>query len=184
MRLSCYKGLEDMARRRMGPRRSSTIAVDLNSVSQELRAMVVEEGIEILGELAERIAEEANRNAPTLKNWYQTSDWQQVHYDSNPVEKQGPIKGHIFAMLSPKVPATWLVVSPAWYSHMVEYGTTPHELKPKRKGAMSFFTDDGTPVIRAGTIQHPGTKKQPFLRPAADKADQFLIEILKRRYGV
>lgn len=173
-----------MARRKIGPRRSSTIAVDINKVSQELRGIILEEGIEILGELAQRIAEEANKNAPVLSNPLQSPKWKEMH--RNGTDKTGPIKGHVVGIPSPNRFATWLVMSPSWYSHFVEYGTMPHDMKPKTQKAMSFFVgnENGVNHVFAKFVKHPGMKKKPFLRPAADMADQFIKEILNKRYGV
>lgn len=50
----------------------------------------------------------------------------------------------------------------AFYAHMVEYGTKPHEIKP-RKFKSLFIAG----VFRK-IVQHPGAKARPFLRPAFD----------------
>lgn len=52
--------------------------------------------------------------------------------------------------------------SVAWYAHLVEFGTRPHEIKATG-GAMRF----GETVTRF--VQHPGTRAQPFMRPTADE---------------
>lgn len=51
------------------------------------------------------------------------------------------------------------------YANYVEYGTTAHEIKPKTKKALKFKGSTGELVIRK-RVYHPGTKPQPFLRPA------------------
>lgn len=174
-----------MAKRKIGPKRKATIAVDLNKVSHELRGIVLETGMEILGELAERIAQEANNNAPTLQNEKQTTEWTRKHRNSSPAYKNGPIKGSIFSMLSPNVPASYLVVSPAWYSHFVEYGTDEPEkpIRARGKKPMAFYNQDGKLVFKRQVKEHK-MKKKPFLRPAADKADEFLLDIINKKYGV
>ena len=56
-------------------------------------------------------------------------------------------------------------VDPANYAHLVEYGTQPHEIKPRNPaGALPVGNDQF-----AGTVQHPGTPAAPFLRPAYDE---------------
>lgn len=50
----------------------------------------------------------------------------------------------------------------AFYAHMVEYGTRPHTIAPKRS-AMQI----GGQFV-AGTVEHPGARPRPFMRPAAD----------------
>lgn len=47
-----------------------------------------------------------------------------------------------------------------FYAHMVEGGTKPHEIKPRRHKSL-FFSG-----LAREVVQHPGAKKQPFLAPA------------------
>lgn len=51
----------------------------------------------------------------------------------------------------------------AWYANMVEFGTRPHKIKPKRDGGVMRF---GGMVARE--VDHPGTEAQPFMRPSID----------------
>lgn len=46
----------------------------------------------------------------------------------------------------------------------VEFGTRPHEIRPRSAGALRF-TINGR-VVYAKVVHHPGTKAQPFVRPA------------------
>lgn len=50
----------------------------------------------------------------------------------------------------------------AFYAHMVEFGTKPHEIKPK--SAPSLFLAG---ILRA-SVKHPGARARPFMRPAFD----------------
>jgi HK97 gp10 family phage protein len=50
------------------------------------------------------------------------------------------------------------------YAEFVEFGTGPHEIKPKTKKALAFLVGGKTVVVRSA--KHPGTKAQPFVRPA------------------
>lgn len=50
----------------------------------------------------------------------------------------------------------------AFYAHMVEFGTKPHEIKP-RKFKSLFLAG-----IFRKIVKHPGAKPKPFLRPAFD----------------
>ena len=50
----------------------------------------------------------------------------------------------------------------AWYAHLVEFGTRPHEIRTEGRNAMQF----GQTVTRV--VNHPGTGARPFMRPAAD----------------
>lgn len=48
------------------------------------------------------------------------------------------------------------------HAHLVEFGTKPHKIKPKRQQALSF----GGTVARE--VDHPGARPRPFMRPAFD----------------
>lgn len=55
------------------------------------------------------------------------------------------------------------------YAAAVEYGTAPHVIKPKNKKAL-FWPGARHPVAQAN---HPGTRAQPFMRPAVEMAEIF-----------
>lgn len=72
------------------------------------------------------------------------------------------------------------VVADADYAPDVEYGTKPHEIVPRRARALRWATSPGgarltgsprrgAEVAFARRVQHPGTKAQPYMRPAADE---------------
>lgn len=62
----------------------------------------------------------------------------------------------------------------AWYAHLVEFGTRPHEIKAS-EGAMRF----GGTVTRA--VNHPGTRARPFMRPTADEKFGEAIDAFKAK---
>jgi len=53
------------------------------------------------------------------------------------------------------------------YPLYVEFGTRPHVIRPKRPGGMLRW-EDQTGVHYALKVHHPGTRPQPFMRPALD----------------
>lgn len=53
------------------------------------------------------------------------------------------------------------------YADYVEFGTKPHVIKPKKPGGVLRFQVNGQWVY-AKVVNHPGTKAQPFVRPAFD----------------
>ena len=55
------------------------------------------------------------------------------------------------------------------YAAAVEYGTAPHVIKPKYKQAL-YWPGARHPVAQ---VNHPGTRAQPFLRPAIEMTDIF-----------
>ena len=52
----------------------------------------------------------------------------------------------------------------AFYAHMVEFGTAKHLIKPKSRKSMVIAG------MMREVVNHPGAKKKPFMRPAADAA--------------
>ncbi|MGV9579728.1 HK97-gp10 family putative phage morphogenesis protein [Streptomyces sp. NPDC003509] len=55
------------------------------------------------------------------------------------------------------------------YAAAVEYGTAPHVIKPKNKKAL-YWPGARHPVAQ---VNHPGTRAQPFMRPAVELAEMF-----------
>lgn len=58
----------------------------------------------------------------------------------------------------------YVVGSNVNYAAAVEYGTAPHVIKPRYKQAL-YWPGAAHPVAQ---VNHPGTKAQPFLRPAIE----------------
>jgi len=74
--------------------------------------------------------------------------------------------GELRSSLTVKVEQNRVLVGPtAAYAPYVEFGTKPHEIKPKNAGGVLVFNVGGRKVF-AKKVNHPGTKAQPFVRPA------------------
>jgi HK97 gp10 family phage protein len=65
------------------------------------------------------------------------------------------------------------------YAAAVEYGTAPHVIKPKHKKAL-YWPGARHPVAQ---VNHPGTRPQPFMRPAIEMAEIFFRAHLSRIRG-
>lgn len=52
----------------------------------------------------------------------------------------------------------------AWYAHLVEYGTQAHIERPRETGGAMQFGG-----VTTREVNHPGTRPQPFMRPAIDQ---------------
>lgn len=64
----------------------------------------------------------------------------------------------------------------AWYAHLVEFGTRPHVIKPKNAGGTMQFGG-----ITARSVDHPGTRARPFMRPTADdKTPEAIAAVTKK----
>lgn len=51
------------------------------------------------------------------------------------------------------------------YGGYVEFGTKAHEIRPKNPGGVLVFKMNGMTVY-AKKVNHPGTRAQPYVRPA------------------
>lgn len=56
------------------------------------------------------------------------------------------------------------------YAADVEFGTAPHVIVPKNRKAL-YWPGAAHPVAR---VNHPGTRAQPFMRPALELTEAFL----------
>lgn len=71
-------------------------------------------------------------------------------------------------------------IATANYASYVELGTHAHDIVPKSRKALRFAVGgnrrlsgaprSGAPVVFAKRVHHPGTRKQPFMLPGAQKA--------------
>jgi HK97 gp10 family phage protein len=61
-----------------------------------------------------------------------------------------------------------------WYAVMLERGTRPHTIAMPSGKAMKFVGSSGDAFRR--TVHHPGTKAQPFMRPAADENHERIVD--------
>jgi len=62
-----------------------------------------------------------------------------------------------------------------FYAHLVEFGTSAHEIKPKRKKAMKYGDEFSAKLF------HPGFHQKPFMRPAFDENADAAITAMGRR---
>lgn len=66
-----------------------------------------------------------------------------------------------------------------YYAHFVEFGTSPHSIVPQTRRALSIGG------LFVESVEHPGARPQPFMRPALDgQAQQAVIaaaEYMKAR---
>lgn len=76
--------------------------------------------------------------------------------------------GDLRNSISVRVEGNKVKVGPTMpYSAYVEFGTRPHEIRPKSSDGVLRFKVNGNDVY-ARVVNHPGTKAQPFVRPAFD----------------
>ena len=67
-------------------------------------------------------------------------------------------------------------------AHLVEFGTAPHRIEPRRKGKVLAFEVNGETVFTTH-VDHPGARQQPFLRPAGDTKAQEAVDRIGENLG-
>lgn len=65
------------------------------------------------------------------------------------------------------------------YASFVEEGTRPHPIERRKASALAWQGPDG--MVFAKRVNHPGTKPQPFMKLAAEKAASVLPDDLESR---
>lgn len=58
------------------------------------------------------------------------------------------------------------------YDEAVEYGTRPHTIRAKPGKTLAFQMNGRTIFVKS--VKHPGTKAQPYIRPAREWAEREL----------
>ena len=67
------------------------------------------------------------------------------------------------------------VIAEQSYSAAIEYGTVPHEIRPKTQTAL-HFVKNGQDVFTK-KVHHPGTKPNPVMRNAAAQTQKEIPQI-------
>jgi HK97 gp10 family phage protein len=61
----------------------------------------------------------------------------------------------------------------AFYAHMVEFGTAGHKIAAKKGGMLNF----GGRLVKS--VDHPGARQRPFMRPAIDGKQGDAVEAMR-----
>ena len=59
-------------------------------------------------------------------------------------------------------------IARAEYAAYVEYGTRPHEIRPRNRRVLRW--KKGNTYVYARRVNHPGTRAQPYMIPGAQRA--------------
>lgn len=84
------------------------------------------------------------------------------------MEARVPVdKGVLRGSLGVRVNTNSVTIGPninvAPYAGYVEFGTKPHDIRPKSPGGVLAFKINGVQIF-AKVVHHPGTRAQPFVR--------------------
>lgn len=118
----------------------TALADDLNEAARKADVTVMD----ILIEMAEQIAEEMRKEVPVASGRLRDSIRVKVLGDRIEIGPEG-----------------------VDYGVYVQYGTEPHEIRPKNAQALRFNVNGKT--VFASVVNHPGTEPNPFATRAAQK---------------
>jgi HK97 gp10 family phage protein len=120
----------------------SKLADDLNQAAQQSGSSINE----VLQQIGNEIAAEAQDVVPV---------------------RTGNLKNSIAVVAGQNQVYVGPDVSQAPYAAFVEYGTEPHEITPKKARVLAFRVQGQ--LVYAKKVQHPGTRPQPYMRPAVER---------------
>lgn len=89
-----------------------------------------------------------------------------ANYIKAEMEARVPVDtGRLRQSIQIRVIGNKIIIGPdTEYDEAVEFGTGPHEIRPKSKKALAFKV--GGRMVIVAKVNHPGTRAQPFVRPA------------------
>lgn len=113
-----------------------------------------------------KLAEALRRSGHDAQATTQRVLIESANYLLTEMEVRVPVDtGDLRRSLGVRVEGDRVLVGPtAPYAPYVEFGTAPHEIRPKTKQALKFRVNGKW--VYARVVHHPGTKAQPFVRPA------------------
>lgn len=91
---------------------------------------------------------------------------QSAQYIKQDMESRVPVRtGKLKQSISIQVNTDSVVIGPHTdYAAYVEFGTKPHEIRPKNGKTLAWRGPNG--MVYAKVVHHPGTRAQPYVRPA------------------
>ena len=104
-----------------------------------------------------------------------------ANYILTEMEVRVPVdSGNLRQSLGIKVEGDRVLIGPdavqAPYGVYVEFGTKPHKITAKNGKALAFKMNGQNVVVRS--VNHPGTRAQPFVQPAFDAWVESLGEMV------
>jgi HK97 gp10 family phage protein len=114
-----------------------------------------------------RLAEALRRTAEQSQTTTQQVLIQSANHILAEMESRVPVdSGRLRQSLRIEVQTDKVIIGPNTpYAGYVEFGTRPHVIEPKTPGGTLVFTVGGRKVFTK-RVRHPGTRAQPYVRPA------------------
>lgn len=91
---------------------------------------------------------------------------QSAQYIKQDMETRVPVRtGRLKQSIAIKVEGDSVIIGPNTdYAAYVEFGTKPHEIRPRNAKALAWRGPNG--MVYAKVVHHPGTRPHPYVRPA------------------
>ena len=89
-----------------------------------------------------------------------------ANYMKGEMEARVPVRtGRLRQSIQIRVRGDKVYIGPETeYDAFIEFGTRPHEIRAKKGKALAFKSGGQTVIVKK--VNHPGTKAQPYVRPA------------------
>lgn len=96
----------------------------------------------------------------------------------------GRLKRELQVQFDQAIPfgAQWEFVAPTPYARFVEYDTPPHRITATNAPQLIFYWPVIGGVFEGGSVNHPGTRAQPFMAPGGDAAHETIVSALERGF--
>ena len=91
------------------------------------------------------------------------------------------ITGNLRRSIYFKVEGDTIIIKMADYGKNVEFGSSPHIIRPKSKKALKFKS--GSEDVFAKKVNHPGSRAKPFIRPTLHQKLGKIIQGAIQNYG-
>ena len=119
-----------------------------------------------ISQLAEALRRTATESETTTMDvMVRSANFIKAEMQSRAPVRTGTLRNSIFIQVDTDKVTIGPNLTQAPYAGYVEFGTRPHEIRPKSAGGVLAFTVGGQKVF-AKRVQHPGTKPQPYVMPA------------------
>lgn len=128
-------------------------------------SMVHVKGLDQLQKLLDQLPANIEKNA-MRSALRQGANVIKVEVKANVPVDDGPLRDSVRVTVNSKGGRIYARVQAgnkiAFYAQMVEFGTRAHQIKPRKKAALSV----GGRVVEV--VRHPGAVAKPYMRPAID----------------
>jgi HK97 gp10 family phage protein len=117
-----------------------------------------------ISRLADALRESAGQSDITTQNVLIHS----ANYLKAEMEARVPVRtGKLKQSIQIRVAGKKVIIGPNTdYDNYVEFGTRPHKITAKPGKVLAFQANGRTVIVKS--VNHPGTKAQPYVRPAFD----------------